>query len=192
MHIPQRRNAIKSAVKYTAILAMGISHTPLQAHRTNYINMGVSELAKALRAMENDVCNTAAHSLEKSHRSGASLNLHLRNAGLNLSKALALSETLKKHSNSSKSPLRSFSVSYNQELGDSGVVALAKSLPRTLQEIGFVDCNVKDKGGEAILQWAYQASNLKMICIESNNLTHETLRLFNVFKQTRPEVGLFI
>ena len=196
MHNHQRRNAIKFGLTHAAIFALGATHLPLKANQSNGtqsdINMGVNELTKALRAMENDVCNTAATNLENSHRTGASLYLHLRNAGLNISNALAIAEALRKHSNTTNFPLLSFSVSYNRELGDTGVEALAKSLPRTLQEIGFVDCNIEDKGGEAILQWANQAPNLKMICIERNNLTKETLSLFNIFKQTNPEVTLFL
>lgn len=192
----KRRKVIKSGVKYSAIVALGSAHLSSTAGQSNGagsdISMGVNELTRTLRAMDNEVCNTAAENLEKSLSTGASLYVHLRNAGLELSNACALAEALIRHSNTTNLPLQSFSVSYNHGIGDSGVEVLAKSLPRSLEEVGFVGCNIEGKGGEAILQWAKHAPNLKMICVEGNNLNKETLSLFNMYKKRNPEVALFL
>ena len=36
---------------------------------------------------------------------------------------------------------------------------------------GFVGCGMGDIGSEALLKWARQAPNLRMICVEENKLS---------------------
>lgn len=191
-----RRNAIKAGLVRVVTLAVGSSFLPLKANpnvQTRTENsMALDTLINTLRAMENDVCDTAAKDIETSLDSGSALFLHLRNAGLNVSDILNLGEALSNLSDSDNKPLLSFSMSYNSQVGDAGAVALAQSLPLTLQEIGFVNCNIRDEGGDALLQWAKQAPNLKMICIESNLLGTELQSLFRVFNQDNPDVTVIL
>ena len=82
--------------------------------------------------------------------------------------------------------LRSFSVSYNPLLGDRGDAALARSLPQTVSEIGFVGCEIGDIGGEALLKWARQAPHLSMICVEENAFSRVTEKRFRELAQGNP------
>ena len=69
--------------------------------------------------------------------------------------------------------LRSFSASYNSDLTDAGVAALARISPNTMTELGFVGCGIGDTGGLALLDWARRASQPRMICIEQNDFSAE-------------------
>ena len=57
--------------------------------------------------------------------------------------------------------LQSFSMSYNPNLGDEGVLILVKTLPSTVTEIGLVQCGIGDKGGDALMTWASKAPKLQ-------------------------------
>ena len=149
--------------------------------------MAFVDLINTLRGMEKQVCDTAAKSLEDSLASGSTVKLHLRSAGLDMSDAMKLAGALKNLSAVPDStPISSFSVSYNHALGDVGTVALAKSLPLSVGEIGFVDCNFGDEGALALLNWAKQTSSLKMICIEQNDLSAHTRSLYKTYRRNNP------
>lgn len=192
IHNISRRKAIKEGLINAFALALGISHSPLNANsyvgsRTDN-DMDLANLINTLRAIDKAVCDTAAEVIEKALDTGSSLYLHLRNAELNPSDVLNLGEALRALSNNDTKPLLSFSVSYNSTLGDTGAIVLAQSLPHSLQEVGFVNCNIHDAGGVALLHWAKQNRNLKMICIEGNSFTTETQSLFRLFSQDNPEL----
>ena len=63
------------------------------------------------------------------------------------------------------------SLSYNDAIGDTGAIAMAQSLPPTLHEVGLVNCGIGDAGGEALLRWAKNATGLRILCIEENNIS---------------------
>ncbi len=84
--------------------------------------------------------------------------------------------------------ITSVSFSYNPELGDKGASILVKSLPLSIQEIGFVDCGIMDEGGLAILNWVKQVPNLKMICIEQNNFSQKLKSEFRTFAKDNPNI----
>lgn len=150
-------------------------------------NMALTEVINALRRMENKVCDAAAEQMESSLARGSSVSLHVRNAGLDVSKVLNLTKALKHLANAPGAvPISSFSVSYNPGLGDSGTIALAQSLPYTLQEIGFVGCNMGDEGARALLEWARKTSSLRTICIEQNRFSAETRSLYQSYRQSNP------
>ena len=67
--------------------------------------------------------------------------------------------------------MRSFSISYNPDLTDAAVVALVQVFPRSLVDVGFVECAIGDEGGEALLRWSKQAADLRMICVEGNRFS---------------------
>lgn len=150
-------------------------------------NRALNEFIATLRGMNNEVCDTAATSMEANLHRKSALNLHLRKARLNTSDALVLASALKRLSqNPDTTPISSFSVSYNRELGDVGTTAIAQSMPRTIQEIGFVDCNFGDEGALALLDWAEQSPSVNMICIEQNNLSANARSLYEKYRQNHP------
>jgi hypothetical protein len=133
--------------------------------------MKPTDLITALRSIGTPGCLAAADRLEASTGSQAGFDLHLRRAGLNQADAQVLADgMLRAHAGNALS-LRSFSASYNPELGDVGAATLATAFPATMTELGLVGCSVGDAGARPILEWARSAPNLKMICVEGNNFS---------------------
>lgn len=128
-----------------------------------------TELIRALRSIGKPVCLQAADRLDASTGSVAKFDLHLRHAGLNTTNARVLADGLSRAG--AGLLLRSFSVSYNPDLGDIGATALAEVFPETMTELGLVGCSIGDAGGRSVLQWAETARDIRMICIEGNNLS---------------------
>jgi hypothetical protein len=75
--------------------------------------------------------------------------LHLRNARLTAQDAISLADAIGQMEHGPV--LRLFSASYNPNLTDAGVVALAGAFPTTMTELGLVGCGIGDAGGHAIL-----------------------------------------
>jgi hypothetical protein len=61
-------------------------------------------------------------------------------------------------------------------------MTLANALPKTLTELGLVGCSIGDQGGKVILEWAKNASGLRLICIEENNISEELRNQFRSLK----------
>lgn len=143
--------------------------------------MNALELIRALRLIGKPVCTAAATRLAKdgpaedgSRRSSpaqAGFDLHLRHAGLDKADAHILAEGMRYLSHGDGPCLRSFSASYNPELGDAGVTALVGAFPERMTELGLVGCSIGDTGGRAILEWALAAPDVQMICIEGNRFS---------------------
>lgn len=94
----------------------------------------MDQLITSLEAIGTSPCGAAASRL---HTAGtASFDLYLRNARLNAQDAINLVDAIgqMKHG----PVLRSFSASYNPDLTDAGVVALADAFPTTMTELGLV------------------------------------------------------
>ena len=121
-----------------------------------------------------------AASIEAS--SGTTLNLR----SLDLSSAMV--NQIAAGLSSSIVPLSSISFSYNSALGDAGAKALAAHLPKSLTELGMVDCGLQDEGGLALLEWAKTAPKLRMICIEQNAFSEEARRAFVDFSEAIPHM----
>ena len=85
-------------------------------------------------------------------------------------------------------PVKTLSFSYNIEIGDKGAIILAKSLPKSIVSIGLVGCGIKDAGGEAILSWIKEATQLKMICIENNNFSIQLKQKYSDFAKKHPTI----
>lgn len=133
--------------------------------------MPLSILTRALRATEKDICMAAAGRLEKLDAMASSFDLHLRSAELDTADATNIAAAIRGSDTEEQLSLRSFSSSYNPVIGEVGAIALVKSLPPTLSEIGMVGCNLGDESGEALLAWAISASSLRMICVEGNSFS---------------------
>jgi hypothetical protein len=149
-----------------------------------------SILINALLSIGTQTCNTAAKNLAAAQTSNLPFSLHLRNAGLRVSDAEVLAMALTRYSSVNGRMLQSLSVSYNPLLGDNGTKVLAKSLPQTVSEVGFVGCGMGDIGSQALLKWARQAPNLRMICVEENKLSQSNNMQFRELAADR--AGLLV
>jgi hypothetical protein len=133
----------------------------------------INPLINALKSINNPVSNKVAETLLSLKNGELSYDLHLRDADLNLNQIKSIAEAIKTvHENGGPS-LQSFSMSYNSNLGDEGVLILIKSFPQTITEIGLVQSGIGDKGGEALIGWAANAKQLRWLCIEGNIFSND-------------------
>jgi hypothetical protein len=129
----------------------------------------LSTLCDALRRTRHDVCLDAAALMEA--QGAPRFDLHLRQAGLGPHDADVIATALR---NMDDTPsLRSFSVSYNTNLGDDGAIGLIRALPRSVTAIGMVGCGLGDDSGAALCDWAENAESLAMVCVEENGFSRE-------------------
>jgi len=191
-----RRSALKGGVICCSTAVLGSSllarlvnaDEPSMNDNALYIN----GLAEALRATGNAVCVKEADRLQTSSRSTSTLNLHLRQAGLNVRDAVLIAEGMRDDTNRVIGSIQSFSVSYNQELEDAGVIALVNSFPPTLTEAGMVDCGIGDEGGDAIFNWAKNSVALRMVCIERNNFSQGMRARFRALGDERKDLFIVV
>jgi len=73
-----------------------------------------------------------------------SYSLHLRNAGLSTSDALAIAQALVQLDSTPELRLISFSLSYNTKIGSDGAIAVLQALPTHLVELGMVGADLDD------------------------------------------------
>jgi hypothetical protein len=133
----------------------------------------INPLINALRLTNSPVSNKVAETLFSLKNSESSYNLHLRNADLNYNQIKSIAEAIKTvHENGGPS-LHSFSMSYNSNLGDEGVLMLVKNLPQTITEIGLVKSGIGDKGAEALIRWSKNAKQLRWLCVEENIFSND-------------------
>lgn len=189
-----RRQLLKKSLYGTGALAAGTIGFPrfLSAFDSPMTESSTAAitLTSALRSIGSEPCLAAAAALEARQHNDENFRLHLRGAGLNTIDVVTIAKALKTLPNNEASSLVSLSLSYNEALGDAGAIALASALPPTLRELGLVGCGIGDQGGEALLQWAKQATSLRMMCIEENILSHEIRMQFS--KLDRKSSGLYV
>lgn len=142
------------------------------------------EVANILRKKGGFNCIHQAGLLENALRN--STCLHLRNLNLNEQDIWDITKIIQRESNTG--PIISVSCSYNPLLGDAGAILIAERLPDSVSEIGLVDCGIGDEGGRALLKWMKQSQNLKMICVEENNLSDAVKAEFIVYRMQNPRV----
>ena len=148
----------------------------------------INPLINALRSTNNPVSNKVAETLLSLKNSESSYDLHLRNADLNYNQIKSIAEAIKTvHENGGPS-LQSFSMSYNSNLGDEGVLILVKNLPQTITEIGLVQSGIGDKGGEALIRWATNAKQLRWLCVEENIFSNDIKDRLRNFGQERSDL----
>jgi hypothetical protein len=144
------------------------------------------KIAKALREIGNLKCLEKAKCLENNLSQTSSLNL--RNVELSSSDIDVISVILEEEKIHDSNFITSISFSYNHLIGDTGVMAIVRSLPASIREVGFVNCGIGDKGGSEILIWMKKSPHLQMICMEQNNFS-EALKLeFRDFQKKSPNV----
>ncbi len=141
------------------------------AARNESTEMNPTHLINALRSIGKPVCMDAADRLATSTGTNAGFDLHLRRAELNEADARVLANGMLRSDSGNGLFLRSFSASFNPDLGDTGAAALAEVFPETMTELGLVGCSIGDAGGRAILEWARIAPRLRMICVEGNRFS---------------------
>ena len=189
-----RRHFLRGGLIGGAVIMSGVGlfvdKVVSAAESRNDSYSGLRVLIHALRSTNNAACLNASYRLEEALLSNTEVNLHLRNADLKASDAETIAEALLEVSLNDLPVITSFSMSYNPDLTDAGVVALAKALPRSLSEVGFVDCNIGDDGGAALLQFSQHAAGLRMICLEGNRFSEALKRKFAKLSQAR--AGLMV
>lgn len=136
-------------------------------------DMHMDALIAALQSIGGPVCLDGANKLKTASANSGGFNLHLRSAGMDAQDARILANAIHEMPRSTKHHLRSFSASYNPDVKDAGAMALARSFPATMTELGLVGCSIGDAGGTALLEWAQQVPNLRMICVEGNNFSSD-------------------
>jgi hypothetical protein len=148
----------------------------------------INLLINTLKSINNPVSNKVAETLLSLKNGESSYDLHLRDADLNLNQIKSIAEAIKTvHENGGPS-LQSFSMSYNSNLGDEGVLILVKSLPQTITEIGLVQSGIGDKGGQALIEWATNAKQLRWLCIEGNIFSNDIKDSLREFSQERSDL----
>lgn len=148
-------------------------------------------LQSVLRSVGSAACIAAADKLAATPSDHETLSLHLRSADITSDSALRIADALAGVSQAERSRLGSFSLSYNN-IGDDGAIALAAALPRTLGGLGLVGCSISDPGANALLRWAENASGLRMICIENNNLSEKMRRRFLQLRSTSSDLQVYV
>jgi len=148
----------------------------------NYI---ASEIARILLKKSNEKHLIKAKLLN-SKKEIKSLNL--RDLELNTADIISIANLFKVENEANNCSIKSLSLSYNKQIGNDGAIALSEHLPKSLCELGFVDCGISDNGGNAILKQLKKLPNLEMICIEGNNFSETLKNEFYKFKQNNPRI----
>lgn len=117
--------------------------------------------------------------------------LHLRDKNLDTNDARSIAIILQKAKENSEI-IDSISFSYNKHIDDTGVDLLMQHMPVTVSEFGFVNAEINDVGGLAILQWMQRSKSLQMVCIEKNNFSQDLKKKFNDFKKQDPNIIIIL
>jgi hypothetical protein len=125
------------------------------------------DLTRFLELNQNSLSTNIIVRLNESINSGS---LHLRSLNINSDDLDLIMEFLKMKS--SLLAVASFSLSYNTELGDFGIEKVMRNLPKTIRELGIVNCGITDIGAQIILDELINHPDLSLICMEQNELTY--------------------
>jgi hypothetical protein len=145
-----------------------------------------SRIAGILRKTGRRECLEKAALLENSEQNSS--RLHLRNLGLLPEEVMQIASVFKEMERSGNFNIDSISFSYNHSLRDEGAVALIKSLPISIRELGLVNCGIGETGGQELYNWIKNAPNLKMICAEQNSFSDKLRSDFMNFSIQNPQI----
>jgi hypothetical protein len=175
----KRKNLLRRVVVQAGLMT-GFGRLPAMAALTGIAtaaepesgsgDMNMDTLIAALHSIGGPVCLDAANRLEAESTNDGGFNLHLRNAGIDLQDARILANAMEKIDLATRY-LMSFSASYNPDLKDAGAIVLSGAFPKSMTELGLVGCSIGDAGGNALLEWAQLAPDLRMICVEGNDFS---------------------
>jgi len=144
------------------------------------------EIASILRKIGSKKCIEKSQYLASNASIGKTINL--RDLELNASNIVSISSCLKQERGLPSHNVKSINFSYNILLGDLGVIALASNLPKSICEIGLVNCGINDLSGIEILNCINGLPNLKIICIEQNNFSEKLKLEFRKYNSNNPQV----
>jgi hypothetical protein len=187
----QRRKALKACFLCLAPPGLWPAGVTSVSASTAVSNNLRARLAAALHSIGNDTCAAAARRMESAMHQ-RDVHLQLRNAALTSSDTLRIADVLRTSSHGETLRLRSFSLSYNTDIGDAGALHLARALPETLPELGLVGCKIGEAGGTALLEWAKTATRLRMICVENNDFSAALASQFRDLANTRPYPAVYV
>jgi hypothetical protein len=137
-----------------------------------------AKLVEILLACGTKACLAKAANLE--FVSNPLQSIHLRELGLAASDVVKIADLIHQSKDIGEG-IKSFSLSYNNEIGDLGCMTLTSVLPKSIVELGLVDCGITDLGGVKLLEWAKKSSKLRMMCVEQNAFTDEMRKEFKHF-----------
>ena len=191
VHARISRRLILRSCMASAIAAAGIPNiAAAMTSSDGNTRLELLDLIKTLNATEKDVCVSAASRLDALDSVASEFDLHLRHANLDEGDATKIAVAIRNLSPTHAPTVRSFSISYNPGIGESGAIALINSLPTTVTEIGMVGCGLTDQSGIALLAWAERAVSLRMLCVEDNNYSAEMRQRIAGLREVRN--GLFV
>jgi single-stranded DNA-specific DHH superfamily exonuclease len=171
-----KRQSIKTWLKTASVCVFSFS-IAMQVFANNSFSEKegaiINPLINALRLTNNPVSNKVAETLLSLKKSESSYDLHLRNADLNYNQIKSIAEAIKTVHEKEGPSLQSFSMSYNSNLGDEGVLILVKNLPQTITQIGLVKSGIGDKGAQALIRWSTNAKQLRWLCVENNIFSND-------------------
>jgi len=179
----------KGAVTLIGLTAMLQGSTRL-LNAEESTEMTIVTLVNVLKSTQNSVCDAAAARLMALHDNSSNYDLHLRSANLSSAQIERIAEALQAVHRQGGPALHSFSLSYNSNLNDEGMLTLVKTLPPTVTEVGLVQCGLGDVGGAALLAWASGATKLQMLCVEQNAFSNVTKD--RLVKLGREKPGLLV
>lgn len=193
-----RRRLLANALKGLATLAAVTAGPVSLVKAADLMNTDVDAtrklhpLADALRKIGSERCLEVARQLETSLQTSADITLHLRGAEIDAAGARLIASAMGQLSEEQAARLVSFSLSYNTDLKDAGIVAIAQALPSSVRELGFVGCGFGDRGAEALLALVARSKGMRMICIENNPISDAVKARFRDTARSEPRFSLSI
>ena len=155
------------------------------------IRLGYTSFIKELQKSKNLLLQKKLKELILQREFGKGFDFHLRNAGLDFKEVQIISNAMMKATKHGILNLKSFSLSYNPEITDQGVVLLVKAFPPQITELGLVGCDLGDEAGEGIYQYL-ENSALELVCIEGNNFSPVLMDKFKKLREQKSNLSLII
>lgn len=170
---------------FTAAASMAVAPRVASAAATGDAPPLRRALADALRGIGSDKCLSAAIERESGSGGAGGIALYLRDAGIDDTGVRAMASALRFRPGHGDGALVALSLSYNTQLGDAGVVALARAFPPSLQVLGLVGCGLQDSSGQTLLEWATHKPQLREMCTEQNGFSRALRERFMAMGRAR-------
>ena len=149
------------------------------------------QIAEIIRTISTHHCQKRADHIEEDEDEFSG-RLDLRHLNLWSSDADRLIRAICQLNMETSGMLSSIDLSFNGLLSNEGAESLVRHLPRYISEIHLIDCGIGDFGGEAILEWMYDARGLRIINLEQNNISANLRAKFEKFANENPQVMVII
>jgi hypothetical protein len=149
---------------------------------------GKKSIIKALNKIGTKPCLELAAKLVQS--TSKTISFHLREAMLDVESMKKLCIAFIDLNTDTDLTITSLSFSFNPQISDKGISLLLKNMPHGLVEVGLVGCGMTDVSGEELLSWLKKNEQLRLLCIENNNLSEELKLKFK--KHVKLSEGLYL